>query len=127
MYTTSLDRTFDRLFNGLSRDEFFTSNKVYNYTGFEAETLDNGKQKVTINTLGHNPKDIQVDVTEEVIKIKSTKPADSSRFVKDINLELSVGTDYDGTKTEANFEFGLLTLLIDKKNERKSKTIKISY
>lgn len=124
MYITTLDRTFDRLFNGLSRDDFFTETST---TSFEAEVLDNGKQKVTINTLGHNPKDIQVDVTEEKVTIKSTKPADSSRFVKDIDLTLTVGTDYDGTKTEANFEFGLLTLLIDKKNERKSRTLKISY
>ena len=125
MYITTLDRAFDKLFNGLSRDEFFTES--LSTTSFEAEVLDNGKQKVTINTLGHNPKDIQVDVTEEKITIKSTKPADSSRFVKDIDLTLTVGTDYDGTKTEANFEFGLLTLLIDKKNERKSRTLKISY
>ena len=125
MYITTLDRAFDKLFNGLSRDEFFTES--LSTTSFEAEVLDNGKQKVTINTLGHNPKDIQVDVTEEKVTIKSTKPADSSRFVKDIDLTLTVGTDYDGTKTEANFEFGLLTLLIDKKNERKSRTLKISY
>ena len=125
MYITTLDRAFDKLFNGLSRDEFFTES--LSTTSFEAEVLDNGKQKVTINTLGHNPKDIQVDVTEEKVTIKSTKPADSSRFVKDIDLTLTVGTDYDGTKTEANFEFGLLTLIIDKKNERKSRTLKISY
>ena len=125
MYITTLDRAFDKLFNGLSRDEFFTES--LSTTSFEAEVLDNGKQKVTINTVGHSPKDIQVDVTEESVTIKSTKPADSSRFVKDIDLTLTVGTDYDGTKTEAKFENGLLTLLIDKKNERKSRTLKISY
>ena len=127
MYITTLDRTFDRLFNGLTRDEFFTPNKVYNYTGFEAEVLENGKQKVTINTIGHNPKNILVDVTEEEITIKSKKEEGTSRFVKDIDLTLTVGTDYDGTKSEAKFENGLLILLIDKKNERKSKTLKISY
>ena len=30
---------------------------------FEATTLEDGKQQVTINTIGHNPKDITVDVT----------------------------------------------------------------
>ena len=125
--TTNFDRAFDRLFNGLTRDDFFTPNKVYNYTGFESEVLEDGKQKVTINTIGHNPKDITVDVTEEEITIKSKKAEGTSRFVKDIDLTLTVGTDYDGTKSEAKFENGLLTLLIDKKNERKSKTLKISY
>lgn len=127
MYITTLDRTFDRLFNGLTKDEFFTPNKVYNYTGFESEVLEDGKQKVTINTIGHNPKNISVDVTEEEITIKAQKEEGTSRFVKDIDLTLTVGKDYDGTKTEAKFDNGLLTLLIDKKVNKKSKTLKISY
>jgi HSP20 family molecular chaperone IbpA len=94
---------------------------------FEATTLEDGKQQVTINTIGHNPKDITVDVTEEEIKIKSKKGEDTSSFVKDIDLVLTVGTDYDGTKTTAKFDNGLLTLQIDKKVNKKAKSLKISY
>jgi len=94
---------------------------------FEATTLEDGKQQVTINTIGHNPKDITVDVTEEEITIKSKKGEQTSRFVKDIDLVLTVGTDYDGTKTTAKFDNGLLTLLIDKKINKKAKSLKISY
>ena len=118
--------TFDRLFNELTREPFYT--KTQNYFGsFDVEVLEDGKQKVTINTVGHNPKDIVVDVTEEQVTIKAKKEDKTSRFVKEIDLTLTVGTDYDGTKSEAKFENGLLTLLIDKKNERKSRTLKISY
>ncbi len=94
---------------------------------FEATTLEDGKQQVTINTIGHNPKDITVDVTDEEITIKSTKGESTSRFVEDSDLTLTVGTDYDGTKTTAKFDNGLLTLLIDKKINKKAKTLKISY
>ena len=94
---------------------------------FEATILDDGKQQVIVNTAGHNPKDITVDVTEEEIKIKSKKGEDTSSFVRDIDLTLTVGTDYDGTKTTAKFDNGLLTLLIDKKINKKAKTLKISY
>ena len=94
---------------------------------FEATTLEDGKQQVTINTIGHNPKDITVDVTEEEITIKSKKEEQTSRFVKDIDLVLTVGTNYDGTKTTAKFDNGLLTLLIDKKINKKAKSLKISY
>jgi len=104
MYITTLDRTFDRLFNGLNRDEFFTPSKVFTYSNFETEVLEDGKQKVTVNVIGHNPKDITVNVTEEEITIKSKKGDDSSSFVKDIDLTLTVGTDYDGTKTTASFD-----------------------
>tara|TARA_B110001450_G_scaffold46800_1_gene43471 strand:+ start:33 stop:404 length:372 start_codon:yes stop_codon:yes gene_type:complete len=94
---------------------------------FEATTLEDGKQQVTINTIGHNPKDITVDVTDEEITIKSKKGEQTSRFVKDIDLVLTVGTDYDGTKTTAKFDNGLLTLLIDKKINKKAKSLKIQY
>ena len=94
---------------------------------FDVTTLENGKQEVIVNTTGHNPKDIKVDVTDTEIKIVSKKDGNTSRFVSDINLTLTVGKDYDGTKTEAKFENGLLTLLIDKKEDKKSKSLKISY
>ena len=122
-------------FNDLIDDVFFNepifkkSRKSYTEThrNFDVDVLENGKQKVTINTTGHNPKDIKVDVTETEIKIVSKKDEKSSRFVSDIDLTLTVGTDYDGTKTEAKFENGLLTLLIDKKADKKSKSLKITY
>lgn len=123
MYGTST--TFDKLFNELTREPFTTPTRTYGV--FEAETLENGKQKVTINTTGHNPKDIKVDVTEEEITINAKKEEGTSKFVKDIDLTLVVGTDYDGTKSEAKFENGLLTIIVDKKIERKSKSLKISY
>ena len=117
--------TLDKLFNEINRQPF--TQTVRQYANFDVEVLENGKQQVTIKTIGHNPKDISVDVTEETIHIKAKKEEGTSRFVKDIDLELTVGTDYDGTKSEAKFENGLLTLLIDKKNERKARTLKISY
>ena len=125
MYTLT---TFDRLIDELTKDSFKTPTRRFaNYNSFEVEVQEDGKQKVTINTLGHNPKDITLEATEDEITIKATKGEGTSRFVKDVNLTLTVGTDYDGTKTDAKFENGLLTLLIDKKIERKSKTLRISY
>ncbi len=123
MFYTINDNFVDNFFNDIYTTK--TTNRLN--SSFEAETLEDGKQKVTVNTIGHNPKDITVDVTEEEIKIKSKKGENTSRFVKDIDLTLTVGTDYDGTKTTASFDNGLLTLLIDKKINKKAKTLKISY
>jgi HSP20 family molecular chaperone IbpA len=118
--------TFDRLFNELAREPFYTKTQTY-FGSFDVEVLEDGKQKVTINTTGHNPKNISIDVTEEEITIKAKKDEGTSRFVKDVDLTLTVGTDYDGTKSEAKFENGLLTIVIDKKVEKKSKSLKISF
>lgn len=142
MYYTH--NTFEKLFNELSKDlstpkstlkTADSTNPHYTQNGFlngskgsvEIELLENGKQQVVVNTIGHNPKNIQVNVTEDSINILAKKEDGTSRFVKDIDLTLTIGTDYDGTKSEARFENGLLTLLIDRKNERKSRTLKISY
>lgn len=94
---------------------------------FDVTTLDDGKQQVTIPVIGHDPKNITVDVTEEEIKIKSNKEENSSVYVKEIDLTLTVGKDYDGTKSTAKFDNGLLILLIDKKTNKKGKSLKISY
>ena len=123
MFYTINDNFVDNFF----RDIYTTKTTNRLNSSFEAETLEDGKQKVTVNTIGHNPKDITVDVTEEEITIKSKKGEDTSSFVRDIDLTLTVGTDYDGTKTTAKFDNGLLTLLIDKKINKKAKTLKISY
>ena len=122
--------TFNDLIDDVFNEPIFRrSRKSYTnaYGNFDATVLENGKQQVIVNTTGHNPKDIKVDVTDTEIKITSKKGENTSRFVSDIDLTLTVGKDYDGTKTEAKFENGLLTLLIDKKEDKKSKSLKISY
>ena len=122
--------TFNDLIDDVFNETIFRrSRKSYTnaYGNFDATVLENGKQQVTINTTGHNPKDIKVDVTDTEIKITSKKGENTSRFVSDIDLTLTVGKDYDGTKTEAKFKNGLLTLLIDKKEDKKTKSLKISY
>ena len=123
MFYTINENFVDNFF----RDIYTTKTTNRLNSSFEAEVLEDGKQQVIVNTAGHNPKDITVDVTEEEIKIKSKKGEGTSHFVKDIDLSLTVGTDYDGTKTTASFDNGLLTLLIDKKVNKKAKTLKISY
>lgn len=122
MYT-NFNEVFDTLLTEPSR----LNKKIKTYSSFDTELLDNGKQLVTVNTVGHNPKDIEVEVTEDEITIRAKKEESSSRFVSDIDLELLVGQDYDGTKADAKFENGLLLITIDKKNTRKAKSLKISY
>ena len=127
MYTIN---TFNDLIDDVFNEPIFRrSRRSYTnaFGNFDATVLENGKQQVIVNTTGHNPKDIKVDVTDTEIKIISKKGENTSRFVSDIDLTLTVGKDYDGTKTEAKFENGLLTLLIDKKEDKKTKSLKISY
>jgi HSP20 family molecular chaperone IbpA len=124
MYTANLGNLLDYLEKDLPTWKSTIKTVASEY---DVKKLEDGKQELTISVLGHNPKDIKLEVTEDNITIKSSKPENSSSLVNDIDLSFTLSKDYDGTKTEAKFSNGLLVLTIDKKNERKSKIVKISY
>ena len=127
MYTsnlTNLDNLFETFFTNDSSNWKTTTYKT-SFNDYHTKQLEDGKQELTLSVLGHNPKDIKLEVTEDRITIKAKKAEDTSDLVKDIDLAFTVGKDYDGTKTDAKFNNGLLILTIDKKEERKAKSISI--
>ena len=122
MYTKDLLNLFE-LFDA-PQCRTSTTYKTFS-NDYQTKQLEDGKQELTLSVLGHNPKDIKLEVTEDRITIKAKKAEDTSDLVKDIDLAFTVGKDYDGTKTDAKFNNGLLILTIDKKEERKAKSISI--
>jgi len=96
-------------------------------TNYIIDRLDDGKIKLIVNVVGHNPKNVNVEVTEGELTIKATTDKSTNSFVKDVNLTFTVGREYDGTTTDATIENGILTLTLDKKEEMKSKKIKIKF
>lgn len=123
MYTTNLDNLIENLFQK-DFSNFKTTYKTV-FSDYDVKHLEDGKQQLTLSVLGHDVKNIKLEVTEERLTIKAKKEEGSSPLVEDIDVTFNVGKDYDGTKTEAKFSNGLLILTIDKKEERKSKTISI--
>lgn len=122
MYTKDLLNLFE-LFDA---PQYRTSTTYKTFSNdYQTKQLEDGKQELTLSVLGHNPKDIKLEVTEDRITIKAKKAEDTSDLVKDIDLAFTVGKDYDGAKTDAKFNNGLLILTIDKKEERKAKSISI--
>jgi HSP20 family molecular chaperone IbpA len=123
MYTANIKTLLDFFENELPA----TYESVYSPSAvnYDVKDLQDGKQQLTLSVLGHDVKNIKLDVTEDNITIKAKKEEGSSSLVKDIDTAFSLGKDYDGTKTEAKFFNGLLILTIDKKEERKSKSIQI--
>ena len=97
------------------------------FNQYYTELLENGKIKLVVNVVGHNPKDVEVEANNGELKIKATKVEGSNSFVRNVNLTFTIGREYDETSTEAVIENGLLTLTLDKKEEMKSKKIKIKF
>jgi HSP20 family molecular chaperone IbpA len=91
------------------------------------DRLDDGRIKLIVNVVGHDPKDVDVEVNEGELTIKSVKGDTSNPFVNHVNLTFTVGREYDGTTSVATIENGILTLTLDKKEEMKSKKIKIKF
>lgn len=126
MYTANLGNLLDLIEKDLPKWPYTVTTTAKSFTSdYDVKQLEDGKQQLTLNVLGHNPKNIKLEVTEDQINIKSEKEKDSSPLVENVDLSFTLGKDYDGTKTEAKFSNGLLILTIDKKEERKSKSISI--
>ena len=127
---TSYKANLDDLF--LDWDNLFTHakhNSISNYTSiidYTTRELEDGKIQVDVNVLGHDPKNILLEGTEQCITIKSSKPVDSSFLVKDIDFSFKLGKDYDGTKSEAKFNYGVLSVIVSKKDEGKVKKLSIN-
>jgi HSP20 family molecular chaperone IbpA len=122
--TTSYKSNLDDLF--LDWDNLFSHAKHNSISDYTTRELEDGKIQVDVNVLGHDPKNILLEGTEERITVKSSKPVDSSFLVKDIDFSFKLGKDYDGTKSEAKFNNGVLSIIIDKKDERKAKKLSIN-
>jgi HSP20 family molecular chaperone IbpA len=123
MYTANITNLLD-----LFESELPTWNSTSTYSTFsryEGKVLEDGKYQLTLNVLGHNPKNIKLEVTETQILIKSKKEETSSSLVSDIDLTFTLGKDYDGTKSEAKFDNGLLIITTDKYDEAKPKKVQI--
>lgn len=125
MHSSNLDNLIDRLFESNLPNWQTTTTSYKSISDYDVKLLEDGKQQLTLSVLGHDVKNIKLEVTEEKLSIKAKKEEGTSLLVEDIDATFIVGKDYDGTKTEAKFSNGLLILTIDKKEERKSKSISI--
>ncbi len=125
MYAANIKNLLDLFETELPANWTTTSTTKSLALDYDIKQLEDGKQQLVLSVVGHDAKNIKLDVTEDKVTIKAKKEEGSYSLVSDIDTTFKVGKDYDGTKTEAKFSNGLLILTIDKKEERKSKSISI--
>jgi HSP20 family molecular chaperone IbpA len=124
---TSFDALLDDILYTPSRLRFDNLNKYYYKNAvYESRINKDGLLEINVNAVGHDKSNINLDVTDTHIHVSSIKPEGSSAFVNDLDFSFKLGEEYDGTTTKAAFNNGLLTLTVDKKEERKAKRIKLS-
>jgi HSP20 family molecular chaperone IbpA len=90
-----------------------------------------GKLEIAISVLGHDPKAVNVELTEDKIFIKAEKgDEDKSTFsslVSNINETLKLSKDYNGLSAKATINNGILNIVVDKKDEAKPKKLSIKF
>ena len=119
--------TFNTLFDEILNDKPTLFRDVYHNRGnYSINTTEDGRQELMVNVVGHNPKDVDVNVSENEIHIQA-KAEKVNSVIGDVNLKFTVGKHYDGTTAQASIENGVLTILLDKKDDTKGKKIKIKF
>ena len=116
--------TFNTLFDDFLNDVYVAPNT--NQGNYSITTTEDGRQELIVNVVGHNPKNVNVDVTEDTITIKA-ETENVNAVIRNVNLKFKVGKDYDGTTSDASIENGILKIVMDKKEERKAKKLKIKF
>lgn len=94
---------------------------------FYVTKVDDNTTKLEVSVVGHDPKDVEVEVTDTEIKVSASKKETASFLVNSINLDFELPKDVDGSKTEATISNGILTLLLHKRTEKESKKLKIRF
>jgi HSP20 family molecular chaperone IbpA len=115
---------YDDLVNWPKTDVTFLSNRVV------SKVVDN-KLEVAVSVLGHDPKKVNVELTEDRIYIKAEADKENksviSSLISDINETLKLGRDYDGLTAKATIKDGVLHIVVDKKEEAKPKKLSIKF
>jgi HSP20 family protein len=133
----ALQTEIDRLFSDFASD--FPSPAQWNGTGKLLPKLDVAETEnafeVTAELPGVDEKDIDVTITDDVLRIKAEKKSEKEEKTKDYHLvERSYGTfernmrlpfRADSARVDAKFEKGVLKLTVQKPAEIKTKMQKI--
>jgi len=126
MHTTNLNHLIDRLFDTqLPSHSWKTSVSETKEVDYVYHIEDN-QIHLSVDVLGHDPKNISLEATTSQIIVKSAKPDTACSLVQDIDFSFKLSNEYDGTKSEAKFDNGLLVITISKKEETKTKKISIN-
>lgn len=125
---TNYRKPMNDIFNFSTFDEIFNSPFNFNLstvqTNVEQIKKEDGSFILNIDALGHDPNDIDIDITPTSLKIKSEKTGDVSELIKSINLSYKLGSNIDIDKIEANFNNGILNINIPIRNEAKTDIVR---
>lgn len=93
--------------------------------------VQDGKLEIAVSVIGHDPKKVNVELTEDRIFIKSETDKENksvtASLIGDIDEILKLSKDYNGLSAKATINNGILHIVVDKKDEAKPKKLSIKF
>jgi len=131
MYIIDYDKLFNNFFNEpLPKWNSGSSTASYSTNKCAVELKDD-KLELAFSVIGHDPKNVEVQLTADKIYIKAKKNVEDKsvigQFLTNIEEEIKITEDFDGLSAKAEIKNGLLYISIDKKEEQKPKKINIKF
>jgi len=123
----------DSFITDLMKDPWMAEPKKYtSYTPTKAAVdLQDDKLDLALSVIGHDPKNVEVNLTESQINIKATKDKENknvaNQFVFDIDETLNLSKEFDGLTAKAEIKNGILTISVEKREAQKPKKLSIKF
>ena len=116
----SIDRLFERFF-----EQSTPVTTTYVPSKFAVDITDE-KAIMALAVLGHDPKNIEINCYEDKIEVKAKKSEDKTAFnqlVGNIDETITLGKDLDGRNAKAEIKNGILSIVVERKEESKPKKL----
>ena len=124
MYYTNFDKVFDSLFE--TNSPIWKNNSTtFVPSKFAVDVIDD-KANIALAVLGHDPKNIEINCYEDKIEVKAKKGEDKTAFnqlVGNIDETITLGKDLDGRNAKAEIKNGILSIVVERKEESKPKKL----
>lgn len=100
-------------------------------TGWTPSRVEDNRLELAIPVIGHDPKNVEVELLEDTITVKAKKNTDkktvADSLIADINEHYKLRKDFDGLSARATIENGILLITVDKKESAKPKKLSIKF
>jgi HSP20 family molecular chaperone IbpA len=126
MYYTNFDKVLDSLFE-IDSPIWKNNSTTFVPSKFAVDVIDD-KAYIALSVLGHEPKNIEINCYEDKIEVKAKKNEEKTAFnqlVGNINETITLGKDLDGRNAKAEIKNGILSIVVERKEESKPKKLTI--
>ena len=126
MYYTNFDKVLESIFESNS-PVWENKSTTFVPSKFAVEIKDD-KAFIALSVLGHDPKNIEVNCYEDKIEVTAKKETKDEKtaidqLIGNIKEVITLGKDLDGRNAKAEIKNGILSIIVERKEESKPKKL----